>query len=571
MFLLNIKSPKVWILSVIALVALIVLFILFRHFILSRTRAKRIVEDIDRRFEYVYGLLVGQDAQMIKRLEIISQSNLLYNDIHNEYLKQYQLIQGGTYLQAQIAVQSLEEALMQKRFHDFYANLESNVRVFELFEAQIKELDNSLTARLKPEEDCRNASLSLKEKFRSIKTKYFEKQAEILSIEDSFTRAFNGIENQFNEYEKYVETAFYEEANNLLPSISKMLDELDYALTELPSLCMLMDSNVPSKIDELKKRAQEVSSQGIPLQHLCINSCISRMQNDLYDISRHLSSFELKGMKEKLTSMIEQIDCFHQLIDKEISAYEMFNSECDAIYNRVGEVEHQFVVLRQRLLKVKEVYRLDEIYFDRIDEIQKEINQLGITKHQLDTYIHAATKQPYTMLIQKMDELQKYLLSTEGSIVDYNQYIDSLRNDSDKAYSLVNDCFLQLKQSEKQAQDIGIKAYEMRLKDRFKQCYEYLSNIYNVLMESPINVKEINRLVNSFSIVFSELVNEIKDQYHLADIAEKAIVEANLSRDTIPDYDRSLERAERYFYDADFEKAYYEASATLKKIGSTNN
>ncbi len=571
MILLDFKNPKLWIILCVSLVVFIVLIILFRHFILSRTKARKIVAELERKYEYLHALLVGQDSQLIKRLEIISQSNLLYAEIHDNFQSRFKVILGSNDQQAQIAISSMEELIMQKKYHDFYNNLDNNLRIVELFEVQVKELDNDLSAKLKPEEDCRNASLVLKEKLRRIKATYFEKQAELMSIEDTFTRTFNGIENEFNEYEKYVESAFYDEANNLLPNISKMLDELDYALKELPTLCVLVDATVPEKIEKLQEEYNKMQEQGIPIQHLYVKSCISQMTSELYDIQMRLSSFELKGVKERLTAMVDQIDCFHNLFLEEINAHDTFIEECESIYTRVSAVEHQFVVLRQKLLRVKEIYRLEESYLDKMEIIQNEINQLGATKRQLDTYIHASTKQPYTLLLQKMHELEEKLSATEKDISEYNAYIVSLRTDSDKAFNLVNDSFLQLKKSEKMVRDIGVANYENRLKDRFKQCYEYLTNIYSVLMENPINVKEINRLVSAFNIVFTELTNEIKDQYHLADLAEKAIVEANIERATMLDYDKSLIRAERYFFDGDFEKSYYEANATLKKIGTNNN
>lgn len=41
------------------------------------------------------------------------------------------------------------------------------------------------------------------------------------------------------------------------------------------------------------------------------------MNSDLYDIQISLTNFELKGVKERLASMMQQIDEFHELFLKE--------------------------------------------------------------------------------------------------------------------------------------------------------------------------------------------------------------------------------------------------------------
>ena len=87
-------------------------------------------------------------------------------------------------------------------------------------------------------------------------------------------------------------------------------------------------------------------------------------------------------------------------------------------------------------------------------------------------------------------------------------------------------------------------------------------------MVPPIKVKEVNRLVSAFQTVFQELVSEIKEQSRLVDTIETSMMEANAERLDSPDYDKSLTRAERFFFDGDFIKSHEEINATLKKMRS---
>ena len=568
MILISLTSPKLWILVSAGMIVLGVLIFLLYHFVVSRNKARKMVSELEREYDYLHALLIGQVAQYIKRLEVISQRNLLYVDIHENYQNRFQTILQSTDKQAQYAISAMEELILQKKFKEFQSSLSQNMRIIELFRGQVKDLNDELTAKLQPEEDCRAASLALKDKFRTICSAYIEKQMQLTSIEDTFTRTFTGIEGQFDEYERMVESANYEDANHLLPTISKMLDELSYALNELPTLCALVEVTVPSKIETLQQEYGEMKEMNIPIHHLKINTAINQMNSDLYDIQISLTNFELKGVKERLASMMQQIDEFHELFLKEKQDKNDFEVNCDLIYERVTQVERQFISLRHKLLKVKEVYQIEDTYVDKMNEIQNEINQLGITKRQLDTFIHASTKQPYSVLLQKMKELEENLKKAEEDIKEYMNYVDSLRSDSDTAFNLVSDAFIQLKQAEAMLRNLEVPNYEKRLVDRFKQAYEYLNNIYNTLMVPPIKVKEVNRLVSAFQTVFQELVSEIKEQSRLVDTIETSMMEANAERLDSPDYDKSLTRAERFFFDGDFIKSHEEINATLKKMRS---
>lgn len=568
MSLINLKDPKLYILGVVALIIVLIIIFLFRHFVVKRRRARKTVLDLERKYEHLHALLIGQNSQYIRRLEIISASNLLYVEIHDKFLSRYQIILESSDKQAQYAIAYMEELVVQKKYSDFRASFDKNNRIVELFEAQVKELTTDLESILKEEERCRAEALKLKEKFKTIRSVYFEKQSELMIIEDAFTKTFNGIEYRFGEYEKFVESAYYEEANALLPIINAMIDELGLALKELPAICCILNVTIEEKLEEIRKEEAEIRSLNIPIHHLQVNTSIARMKQELYEFGLRLNQFKYKGLKERLTKMLEQLDEFHDLFEKEKQAKLDFENEVESIYEKVAVLERQFIILRQRLLKVKEIFRLEDSYFEKMDLIQTQINQLGITKRQLDTYIHSSTKQPYSMLLCKMNELKSQALETGNNIDDFNNYVDSLKVDSDDAYNLVNDSYIQLKKIEKMARDIAVSTYLERIKDRFSQCYQYLDNIYSLLIVKPINVKQINEYVRSFKVVFIELATEVKEQYRLCNAAEAIIVEANVERTNNAELDKCLIRAERYFETGDFEKAYQEVSTALKKINS---
>ena len=69
-----------------AIAVILILFVLLYLFVFQKNKLRRQIRELDRRFEYLHALLIGQDAQYVKRLEIVSRTNLLYVDTHTRFL-----------------------------------------------------------------------------------------------------------------------------------------------------------------------------------------------------------------------------------------------------------------------------------------------------------------------------------------------------------------------------------------------------------------------------------------------------------------------------------------------------
>ena len=75
--------------AVVAILALITIFSLLEAFVFSRMRIRKSFNELNKKYKYLNSLLMIQDSQYLSRLESISQTNLLYIDVYNEYLDRF--------------------------------------------------------------------------------------------------------------------------------------------------------------------------------------------------------------------------------------------------------------------------------------------------------------------------------------------------------------------------------------------------------------------------------------------------------------------------------------------------
>ena len=84
-FLLSIEGIIGIVVSIVAVI--IVAFILLYIFVFSKRIRNKKIRDLELKYSYFHGVMIGECSQILKRLEIISHSNLLYSEIYSKNVK----------------------------------------------------------------------------------------------------------------------------------------------------------------------------------------------------------------------------------------------------------------------------------------------------------------------------------------------------------------------------------------------------------------------------------------------------------------------------------------------------
>jgi len=562
------------IILVVALVIVVVALAGFAiyFFVIRKNILRKNFRSLDKRFQYYHALLIGQNAQYVKRLEIISRTNLLYVEIHTKFLRTFKEIRDKQDANAQTAVNRLADMISDRHYKQakaYFAEVEAKVNEYE---QSVSELNNELLKVVKPEEDCRQSSLALKEHFRRIKQEYYAKQSDLVMLSVSFEKVFELIDEKFEKFETFVESAQYDDANNVLPEIEKILNELSSAMEGLTDLCVLVNDVLPTKLSELDKTYNELKEQGYPLDHLLVESAVTEMRAQVAHYKERLRQFSVKGLKESLQAMLTRIDEIFKQFEGEKEARKNFEEQNELVYSNVNLIERRFIKLCNTIPEVSKIFIINDAHKSKVNEIQTEINKVGALKRSLDTFIHSNVKQPYSLLVGKMNELKDASDSIISELDEFNSYINSLKTDSEEAYKLLFTFFDKLKRTEKEIRDINISRLKEKYDEDFNKSYELLNQINSLLRKTPIDVDNINKLVAELYDVCNRILDDgaIAQEHNMMTLAENAIMYANKGRSHLSDIDQLVSQAETFFKEGDFEQAYIIAGNALRKIKANN-
>ena len=541
------------------------LFLLY-YFVFSRNRVKRQIRELEKKYSYLDALLIGQDSQYIHRLEIISRTNLLYVDKHEKFSRRFKEIYENDDKFAESMIRQLNALINNKQYKNIKSVIVDAKKAVGVFEEKVNALDNDLYVLIKPEEDSRQSILKLKENYRRVKQTFYANSSDLDLVSSSINQVFDKLDQMFIDFETHIESAEYDEAQGLLPTIGKVVSALESALSQLPNLCILVNTVIPEKIAELKKNYEEVEACGLPLYNLAFSVRLGEWNNDLNIIRSKLTKLEITNIMESLDALQSEIEEVQYLLNQEQSDKKYFEDNNQLIYNKVIELEKVFLKICSLLPDVYKTYVVTDDKKETVEELKQTMNALGTVKQSLDNYVHSSLKQPFSSLKSKLDELSDQYEKAKEGIDSFKAYVDFLKSSSEEAYTLVFVYYYRLKQVESLLREINLPLFSQQYKVRIEDCYDLLNEIDKAVKIQPIAVDEINEKVDVLKSTANSLFDEVENKFREMQLAESAVVYANRDRNHQEDVHQQLCALEESFYHGEFVKVYHDANAIFKRM-----
>ena len=568
MIILMSQAQKVSLIFLVIAGALVVgagLFLLY-YFVISRNRIKRQIRELEKKYSYLDALLIGQDSQYIHRLEIISRTNLLYVDKHEKFSRRFKEIYENDDRFAESMIRQLNALINNKQYKNIKSVISDAKKAMSTFEDKVNALDHDLYVLIKPEEDSRQSILKLKENYRRVKQTFYANSSDLDLVSSSINQVFDKLDQMFIDFETHIESAEYDEAQALLPTIGKVVSALESALSQLPNLCILVNTVIPEKISELKKNYEEVEAQGLPLYNLSFSVRLGEWNNDLNIIRTRLTKLEITNIMEALDALQSEIEEVQYQLNGEQADKKYFEENNQPIYNKVIELEKVFLKICSLLPDVYKTYVVTDEKKETVEELKQTMNSLGTVKQSLDNYVHSSLKQPFSSLRTKLDELSEHYEKAKEGIDNFKAYVDFLKSSSEEAYTLVFVYYYRLKQVESLLREIALPLFSEQYKARIEDCYDLLNEIDKAVKVQPIAVDEINEKVAALKASANSLFDEVENKFREMQLAESAVVYANRDRNHQEDVHQQLCQLEDSFYHGEFVKVYHDANAIFKRM-----
>ena len=529
-------------------------------------RMKSQVSDIYQKFEYLHALLFGQDSQYVKRIEMISRTNLIYGDILLTLGRRFKDIRDNSDSAMQTEVNHIRDLLGDRNYKTLKLELPKVKEELADYEEKVNTLNEDLKQVFAPEEECRAFSLSLKDKLRQTKQDYYVKQTDLSLVASSFEAAFKRLDEVFGRFESLVESGHYEEAKEELKDAPAVINELSRDLIVLPNLCLTIQSVIPDKINSLKERFEMMIEEGYPLHMILGRERIAEMRDELDAITAQVQQFKLSNVQESLDGMIAEIEEYFDAFEREKEARVRFESECDAIYVEDNEVEQKNIRLWNALPEIKKVYVIPSEEQAKVDSIKTLISKASATKRSLDTFIHSGSSQPFTVLVDKMHQLRDEAAEARAAIDAFDSYLMSLKSDSEAAMRAVMEYYDALQSCEVAIRQIAVEPITEEYTPQIDDLFATIDRIYALLYSKPIDVIAVNELVGDLISRGEEVCRKINALSAEMASADASLLIANRYRRDFTNMNLIVQQAEKLYFSGDFSTCYIDTTSAIKKL-----
>ena len=544
--------------------------VLFYLFVYSRFNYRKQIRNLEKQFSYYDSLLIGQDSQYIHRLEIISRTNLLYMDKYEYFQRRFRNIYDVEDKYADSILKQLAALVKAKQYKNIKNVVSEAKKAIDTLSESVKSLDHDLYEVIKLEEDCRRNIDHLKEVYRHVKQTYYSESDDLELVAPTFNKMFDKIDSKFSMFEDMLEGAEYDEIQTEIESLDDVLTALGHVLIDLSTLCKTVKTVIPEKLVELQNKYKETEKEGVPLYHLSFKVHVDEWKKKLAELTKKIINLQCGGVKTQCDIILTEIDEFAKLLDAEISARSYFNENYTRIYNQVNEVEKLFLRICAVLPEVKQFYMVSELENDRIKELSRSVDSLGSAKRYLDGFVHSGTRQPFSLLKTKLDELEEnYKVVNEG-VMNFKNYVDSLKSTAEEAYNLISVYYHRIKLTESLLDEIGNDAIKANYADRIEAVYEVLNDIYDQIQNKPINVDEVSRKIENLKNLANSMFEEVESLSRNQKAAETSIMVLNQERDE-QDINQTVASLELGFEKGEFVTINSQATSIYKNRHNNPN
>ena len=551
--------------SVVAIAGGITLYL----FVISRMNYRKQIRNLEKEFSYYDSLLIGQDSQYIHRLEIISRTNLLYMDKYEFFYRRFRNIYDTEDKYADSILKQLAALVKAKQYKNIKTVISEAKKAITTLGESVKSLDHDLYEVIKLEEECRRSIDHLREVYRHVKQTYYSESDDLELVAPTFNKMFDKIDAIFSKYSDMLEGAEYDEINAENESLNQVLTALGHVLIELPSLCLVIKTTIPEKIVELQNKYRDTEKEGVPLYHLSFKTHIDDWKKKVNELTKKIINLQCGGVKVECDIVLEEISEVYKMLDDEVASRDYFRENYERIYEEVNSVEKMFLRICAVLPEIKKVYLISEEDEEKISKLSESVDNLGSTKRYLDGFVHSGTRQPFSLLKSKLDELeQNYLVVKEG-VEEFKNYVDSLKSTAEEAYNMINVYYHRIKLTENLLADIGNETISNNYAEKIEAVYDVLNNIYEQIQSQPINVSEVSHKIENLKNLANAMFEEVESIANNKKLAEDALVLLNPEREE-QDVNQTIQGLEIAFEKGDFSTVAAQATSIYKNRHTEN-
>lgn len=545
-------------------IPLIVIIVVLVLFLMRGGRYKRALNDLSGRYESSHGILFGKIAQYISRLESIYQRNFAYGELYIELNNKYKDLKDYRDAEVVSYLRQLSDSLNDHAYKDFKRLLPETRKKMNDFESAVSSFSKTLTLKFEDEKKVQSDFMASQAALRKIRETYYSFQGDVGLLASTFDAFFGKCDNLLSEAEALIDRASYEDAQDIITKeLDPVLKALDSKMAEIPEMCLQISKVLPNKIISLRDAYQTLMKDGYPLHHIMVDETCDQLEEAVEAMSSDLRSLVLGSLKGRIDALSDRIQSYFDAFEKEKASRAAFERDYSSVYREAGRLDNDYLQLTHAIPQAKKLYLFSPEDDATIENIKASINKAGAVKRRLDNLLHSGTKQPFSVLLTRMEDLRKESEGVKEEMGNFTMRLRSFKEDVEKAAAAVGTSLTTVREAEADLQSAHLESLDKRFLPATVEIRSTIDELSSLLHAMPIDVSKVNDAYSRLSKAVDALSGDLGKALEEMKKAEAAIVYANRYRSGNEAVADALRQAETLFYDGDFERSYVVANSAI--------
>lgn len=531
--------------------------------IIKKSRTKKLkkeVEDLYVRFNAVktvpLAFKLSKAQAMAKRSAETSASVEKYYTRYEEVEKHIN--------QVQDLLNNVDDSIAESTYKESLESIRIASENLEDCEKEVKDIDTFLEEFSKRENEQREYSSELKEKYRIVKTT-INKNSQALSISyDGFLEKLKECEDLFSSSEEYMYASDYLSAQSDLEKIEEILENIKISANAIPKLVKDAKGVLPIMLDETKRELALTKQRGVYTQHLDIDNKINNIEMQLNEDIKNIMAANTEGIKENLSNAKDMLNVLNDELERENRAYKTAKDTNDSAYEHVLDMERVENYVRVAYDKDSARFGLEdlkEFLKQKRENIEKYKSDYSTIASDL-----AGSLKPSSEILLDAENLAEKVEIDMKSLYSYKTIIDKSTDGENRAMTQLTKLQLVVSEVETKIAEYALPSIDESYKKDLAKSREYIDRIKNEIDQIPINIEELNSLLDESIDFIYKFYNNINNVVGMGIMVENAIVFGNKYRSTYPEIDRELSKAEFQYLNGEYTKALKTAITCIETL-----
>ena len=416
------------------------------------------------------------------------------------------------------------------------------------------------------EERSRTIITGYKAKYRTLYQKFEETKNEYGQFTNVVSNQFEVIAKHFEGFEKIMDTKDFTEVNEMLNTISELLNHMSVVIEEVPSIVLMVNTVLPKKMEEAINIYQNMIENKYPLDYLNFEYNIEESYKKLKVIKERTNKLDMNESMIEIQALSKYFDELFKDFEREKNDKKIYEDKLNTFNKKLNKIN---IILREmfnQLDDIKTAYDLKEEDITELNSIKKEVDVLNENLKVLYQHTDHNTTFAYSKLVGEVEGLSNDLAHTQNKLDNLLNVIGNMHDDEARARQQLEEIKMVLKDAKFQIKQYNLPFIPESYYVELDEANSAIKEIVKELDRKPIKIDVLNTRVDTARDLVLKLYTKTRNLIKNAIFAEKAIVYGNRYRSSYDELDKNLNISEQLFHKGDYKKSFEYTISVLDKI-----